>query len=352
MKQTLFIVTLIFGYSLFAREPLTNNELADIISQFQYDSQYTQIEDKKKESPSQNCWTYQRTIATTYPNAQEPLEVNLEMFVPNRDKLNGTQAPLVVVIPPIGGVTFLDRGMARTLCNQKMAAIIVTNDFANVEYQSKVALLPPEDHQKSFFRISAAIKATVQMSEDDSDINADKTGIFGVSLGGILGSFVMSTQSNISVGYFIVAGGDIPHILAYSEQGEIKKIRQKRMTEQNLQSQDEYEDFLRQHITFDPLDTAATMLPATLQMVVATKDKSVPSQNQEYLYEAFGKPKTKFYKQDHLQTILSSLLLGSKKKGIAQFFSERFKLENPRPEHFDNLFSNTQPLVVNHFHIQ
>lgn len=87
-------------------------------------------------------------------------------------------------------------------------------------------------------------------------------------------------------------------------------------------------------------------------MVVATKDKSVPSQNQEYLYEAFGKPKTKFYKQDHLQTILSSLLLGSKKKGIAQFFSERFKLENPRPEHFDNLFSNTQPLVVNHFHIQ
>lgn len=218
-----------------------------------------------------------------------------------------------------------------------MAAILISNDFANVKYQSEKELLPVEDHQMTYYRVAAAVKAAISQIKDDENLDQDKIGLLGVSLGGILSSFVMATQQEIAAGYFVVAGGDVPEILATSQQEEIAIIRDKRMKEQNLATADDYEDYLRQHITIDPIDISITMMPETLRMVIASEDRNVPTPNQWALHRAFGEPENDLLDLGHLDAILNSLLPGKKRREIARFFQMRFAEPNPRPETFDTL---------------
>lgn len=336
MERILIILCLLsVTVSSWARDPISDEEVAAIIKEFQYESRYTEKESYKDGGAFSSCWIYEKTLETEYPQMNEPLNVYMKMYIPNRSRLGEDKVPAVIMVPPVGGINFLDRQMGETFCANNIAAVILTNDFANLDAQASGELLPPDDHQMSFYRVGAAVKATKAMIRDDLNMNEEKVGVFGVSLGGILSAFVMSTQPDLSAGYFVVAGGDIPNILAFSEQDKITSIRRKRMKEENLQSKEEYEAFLRQHMTMDPVDMARTMVPETLRMVVATRDDVVPTFNQEMLHFAYGEPKADFLPAGHLDAVLDSLLFGGDRKRVARFFKERFAEDNPRPKEFE-----------------
>lgn len=331
------LAAIVVFFSAQAREPLPKEAAIQVIDQFQYQGNYQILSDKKQGGFFDSCWEYDRVFETQYPDMDEPLDVDVTLYVPNRDRLGSDQVPVVIMIPPVGGTNILDTQMARTFCDYDIAAIVLKNDFANIDYQAEVELLPPEDHQKTFYRIVAAVKGSMAMIDDDDNLKYDKIGIFGVSLGGILSSFVMETQSDISAGYFLVAGGDIPQILAYSEQENVSIIRRKRMNEENISTKEEYENYLRRYITLDPIDLAVTMLPETINMVIAKKDTTVPSSNQFALHKAFGEPEAIYYNSGHLDTIIGTLLWGQNRADVARFFSARFSEDNPRPPAFRQL---------------
>ncbi|MEM7646252.1 MAG: alpha/beta hydrolase family protein, partial [Pseudomonadota bacterium] len=298
---------------------------------------YVETKSKGSTSSSSSCWKYEKEFQTTAPNLADALPVEVEMYIPNRNRLGSEKVPMVFILPPIGGVNLLDRRLARTLCANKMAAMIIANDFANVDLQSKKPLLPVSDHQETFYRLHAAIRGLFAFANDDANINPEKVGIVGASLGGILSAFVMSTQPDISAGVFITSGGDIPEILAQSQQDEIEKIRKKRMTEQGFTTKAEYEAFLRQHLFYDPMDMTLTMLPETMQMVIAKRDRNVPTINQEALHKAFKTPKARFLNEGHVSTIISTLFPQRRRQEIANFLESRFSQDNPRKPLFRSL---------------
>lgn len=318
-----------------ARDPLQPEEVADIIEQFQYAPVYQEVSSKQTNWKSSGCWTIEKVFETKYPDLEEPFKVAMTMYIPNRKRLGDKTVPAVIMIPPVGGVNLLDKRTAGTLCDSKIAGIIVANDFANIQYQADKALLPPEDHQKTFHRIGAAVKGIMKMISDDKNLDYDRVGMFGVSLGGILGSFVMATQPDIAAGYFVVAGGDVPQILATSKQDEVSKIRARRMREQGFKNSAEYEEFLREYITFDPADLGITMPRDTINMMISRQDTRVPTENQFLLHKAFNEPEATYSSKEHLMAIFGFLFPGAGRKRIARFFTERFKLENPRPKAFD-----------------
>ncbi len=336
----------LFSQPTFARDPLDPQQVAEIISQFQYEGVYDEIKSSKSGGFLSRCWVYEKVFETKYPEATEPLKVSMKMYIPNRDSLGEDAIPAVIMIPPIGGENLLDRKTADTLCDYNMAGIILTNDFANIESQANGKLLPPEDHQETYLRISAAIKGTMTMIDQDPNLDYNRIGIFGVSLGGILSSFVMATQPDISAGYFVVAGGDVPEILATSSQEEVAKIRRKRMQAEGFETREEYEDYLRKYIQFDPVDLASTMIPDTLNMVIAERDENVPTTNQMLLHEAFGEPTAHYYNDGHVSTVISFLFPSSGRRKIIRFFQERFELENPRPAIF-TMLDQYFPLAAN-----
>lgn len=338
--ERLFLAMLglvLFSQTTFARDPLSPQEVEQVVQEFQFPGVYNEIKSQKDGGMFSSCWVYHRQFETDYPGAQEPYKVDMQMYIPNRDRLGSDVIPAVVMVPPVGGVNLLDRKTADSLCEGKMAAIILTNDFANIESQASGKLKDPTDHQETFYRIAAAIKGSMVMVEQDPNLDIERFGVFGVSLGGILTSFVMATQPDIAAGYFVVAGGDVPEILASSDQEEVSKIRRKRMQEEGFETRDEYEAYLRQYITLDPVDLAATMTPETLNMVIAEKDHTVPTDNQYLLHKAFGEPDAEYYNDSHVSTVISTLFPSSGRRRIVRFFKERFEIQNPRPTLFDFL---------------
>lgn len=107
------------------------------------------------------------------------------------------------------------------------------------------------------------------------------------------------------------------------------------MREENLQTVEEYEDYLRQYVTLDPIDISLTMAPETLNMVISNRDATVPSANQMALHKAFGEPETIYSNDNHTMTIISFLFPNSGRLKVANFFEDRFELENPRPDFFN-----------------
>ncbi len=338
-RIVLFLFLFNFSLLSMARDPLPAESIGDVLTDFQYESQYTIVDDNENSSSWSSCWTYNRVIETTFPNMQEPLDVNLQMYVPNRKSLGDEEVPVVFILPPVGGANFLDRNMAETFCDNKIAAIIISNDFANIDSQSNGSLLPPEDHGQALHRAVAGVKATMAMVTDDLNLNQKKMGIFGASLGGILGSFAMTTQKEIAAGYFIVAGGDIPNILAHSQQEDVARIRRKRMAAENIETKEEYETYIRNYVTLDPIDLGLTMLPETIKMVISKRDDAVPTENQYNLHQAFGEPEADYSNDGHVDTVVGSLLFGNSRRRIANFFKDRFKVDNPRPAIFEFLNS-------------
>lgn len=335
MDRIVIIASLIFITTFsWAREPLSELEMAEIITEFQYPSNYNETLSNQSGGSWDSCWTYRKTFETNHPASVDPLTVNITMYMPNRQKIGDSTVPAVLMLPPTGGVNLLDRKMAKTFCSAKMSAIIIENDFANIESQAKGPLLDPADHELSYHRATAAVKAVMQFVADDEQLDQERVGLFGVSLGGILGAFAMATQPEIAAGYLIVAGGDVPNILAHSEQDEVSRIRRKRMKEQGFNTRDEYEIFLREHMVLDPMDLTLTMLPETLHMVISRRDDNVPTENQEALHLAFGEPEATYSNSGHVNTVINSLLFKGDRRRVSRFFKKRFEMQNPRIQAF------------------
>lgn len=328
MERIIVIILAIFTVQItWARDPISDNKLAQVIDQFQYITQYREIKNKSHSSGWDSCWEYTINLETDYPGMTNPLEVTTNFYIPNRDDLGSEQIPMVILLPPMGGKNFLDEKMANTLCSKNIAAMIVTNDFTGIQSGD---VPPVEDHEMAIHRSVAGVKAAMAFGVDDVNIDGDKLGIFGVSLGGVLGTFVMETQANLAAGYFVVAGGDIPYILANSTNDEVRRVRRVRMEEEGFTTKEEYEAFLRVHMSLDPFDLGRALPAETVNMVISKNDTTVPTQNQIDLHMALGSPDATYSNSGHVDTVIDTLFWGDGRRRIANFFAERFKLENPR----------------------
>ena len=328
MERILILLSLLVAVqTAWARDPISDEKLTQIVDQFQYITIYN-IKDNNTNSGSwDTCWYYTTNLETDYPGATGNYEIKTKFYIPNRDDLGTDQVPFVILLPPMGGANFLDESMAETLCSRNIAAMIITNDFTGVQNGD---VPPVEDHDMAFHRTVAGVKAAMAFAKDDPNVNGDKVGLFGVSLGGILGSFAMSTQLDISAGYFVVAGGDVPHILAYSDNEQVARIRVERMKLEGFTTKDEYEDYLRVNMSLDPFDLSRSVPSETISMVLSRNDTTVPTEDQLLLHTGYGQPKVQYTNSGHVDAVIETLLWGDSRRKIADFFKERFKLENPR----------------------
>ena len=168
------------------------------------------------------------------------------------------------------------------------------------------------------------------MLRESDEFNHEKVGVLGASLGGLLSVFAMSVLPEVSAGYFAVAGGDFPSILANSNQDVAKRLRSYRMSKFGMTSPEEYEDYLRRNLRYDPLDFASEIPTDAVRMVISNKDRKVPTENQWLLHEALGRPLSKVYRWGHIWTIFFSLGNKDNQDEITDFFVERFSQDNPR----------------------
>ena len=305
--------------TLFAYVPINYERRNELLQEFKY-TPVVNVTSSLKIGCRGEAFEY----TTTYPQRETPLSIKAKTYIPTTKN-----SPVVFMLPSLGGTNQLDQTLAESFCKQNIAAILITTSFIG---SNGDALVPVGDHDHALRRVVSALKGALVASQNLEQINKEKIGLFGISLGGILGSVAYGVMPEISAATFVVNGGDIPFIMAYSDQPTMIKLRQARMQEQNLKTIKEYELYLRDHLTLDPLHFAKTSDAKNTKLFLSKTDNSVPSETQLQYYTSMGSPtETTFYSMAHAATIFAVLgPTSSHKAKIVQWFATRFENPNSR----------------------
>lgn len=319
---SLFILLTVSKLSLAAYRPISDDKMHELLKSFEYTPNVQSIR-----TATSSCEGKDFEFTTTYPQRETALNIKGKAFIPTNPN---SPVPIVFMLPPISGANATDIQLGKIFCRNKIAAFIITSNLTGLGED----LVPVTDHDHTHRRVSSAIKGGIVIARTYPQINTDKVGLFGPSLGGILGSVVFSVLPEISAATFLVNGGYVPHILANSDQRPVVKLKNERMKEQKLSTNEEYEEYLNNKLEIDPLHFAKLVNPDSIKLYLSNADRSVPSVDQMAYYEALGKPKeTKFYSVGHIPTIVAIMALSEEKQNIADWFGKRFALPNPRMSH-------------------
>lgn len=323
MKPYLYaLLVLIIANVSYGYRAISDEQLQGLMQSFQY-----RPDVRVSVKPKISCDSQVLKYTTTYPQRETPLEIEARAYIPGRDSTLPA-APVVFILPPLGGTNPLDNLMAETFCKNRIAAIIIVTDLTGLDSST---LVPVTDHDHTARRVASAIKGGMLLMQDYAEVNTDKVGIFGASLGGILSSVAYAVIPEISAATFLVNGGDMPYILTHSDQPKVIALKNARKKEQGLQSDAEYEAYLNDHLEIDPLHFAKLIPTESVKQFLSKNDASVASSKQIEYYKAIGKPsEVKFYEVGHAPTIVAVMSLGKQRREIADWFNERFALPNPR----------------------
>ena len=232
-----------------------------------------------------------------------------------------SKPPVVMVLPMSGGGYTIERHFASYFANRGYAAIIVHRDKVPKDQQLIENLNP------MIRRVILDHKRVIDWLETVPEVDATRTGIFGISLGGIKSAMLAPLENRICAAIIGLAGGDLPYILVHSTEPGLAKRREEFLKEHNL-TPDTAEAELRKMLTRDPLMYAPYIDPKKVLLVLARYDTVVPIAKGLELKEKMGNPETIMIPSGHYTAVLSIPYIKSQS---FDFFEKRFAEVGDKP---------------------
>jgi hypothetical protein len=263
------------------------------------------------DAKASHCWLRRTTLSTEDPVTQLGSTIVFDEYLPGNPDRAGF--PSVVILPPTGGESFIDRGYARSLCRRHVAGVIIKQWTHDTE-----AGLDFKTHDRGFARGIVAIRRVKHWIL--SERPGAKLGILGTSVGGLYAGLALSLDSDFSAGALIVAGAPLASILARSTLPPVIQQREARMKEFSISSQQEYEQRLLAEIELDMLRVGNLLASRPMLMIRSSTDTVVPADTQEKLWNAAGNPRGEVYSSSHKWSIVRAYLF--QRARVARFFAE------------------------------
>ncbi len=135
-------------------------------------------------------------------------------------------------------------------------------------------------------------------------VDKDRVGLFGVSMGAIIGSMVSALEgSNVKASVLVIGGGSIADILMTADDEEIGETRNKWIA--RFENRDQLEQKLHQVLDpVDPLRLAPLIPAASTLMIHARFDHVVRYPLCTSIWEAAGKPERVVIPTGHYSSVL------------------------------------------------
>jgi len=233
----------------------------------------------------------------------------LDCYTPNKVK----PAPVILILPIIGGDYPLEQHFARYFARHGMAAVLVRRDkFVKGERFDQI--------DSVLRQCTIDARQALDWIETQPEYDASRIGLFGVSMGAIRGALLLPAEPRIRAATLGLVGGDLPWILANTEEPSIARRRRAVMNKENI-SQRELEERLRASITLDPAAVAPSVDPRKVFLVLAACDTSVPVHKGWELRRLMGKPETMIVPAGHYSALLFIPCIRAQ---TLRFFRERF----------------------------
>lgn len=229
-------------------------------------------------------------------------------------------SPVVVVVPTMRGFSKVETRVAEQFCNNATAVLVADVNDNTVPQGFPNWGMEDERNRYSIL----ALRAAIDYASISPHFLPGKVGIFGASMGGILTSFIAGLEAKRLAGTFIVVGGgNLPFVLANSDEGKVSKIKKARMSAERIGSQEAYEEKLHQVLRYDPIFFASLAKTDKIYMVMSSVDTKVPAEAQTELHNAFKAPAHSVYELSHGLTIGNIVYLQFGM--VLDFFRDRFK---------------------------
>lgn len=200
---------------------------------------------------------------------------------------DGKKHATIVVLPIMGGSYFFAESFAK---------LFAKKDFSVLRFERKGKLF--DKNQENMFEYTTTvmkqtiidIRRGIDWLEKQPEVDKDKIGVEGISLGAITACLLAEADSRIKAGVFFLSGGDLAMILSTSKEPEIVRYRDMLLKKNNWTLEQFKEICASYTDEIDPLTYAKLIDPSKMLMMNGYFDKVVIMESAEKLWEEMGKP--------------------------------------------------------------
>ncbi|HVX13292.1 MAG TPA: alpha/beta hydrolase family protein [Pirellulales bacterium] len=223
--------------------------------------------------------------------------VHCEYFRPGQAAENPVKkCPAVIVLHILGGDFDLSRLFARQLAQGGVAALFVKLPYYGPRRPegAKMRMVSenPRETVAGMRQAILDIRRGVAWLAAQDEVDAERLGVFGISLGGITGALALAIEPRLSMGCLMLAGGDVARVAW--DNPELRKLRD-RWTSQGGSK----EEFFELWKSIDPITYADRARGKRVLMLNARNDEVIPPACSESLWRALGEPDIVWYDAGH-----------------------------------------------------
>lgn len=233
--------------------------------------------------------TFPSPVTTTEPSNNT---VHCEYFRPR----SGEKMPGVIVLHILGGDFPLARLFCYSLARRNVAALFLKMPYYGPRRDPNSARrMISKDPLETVAGMTQAvldIRHGTAWLASRVEIDAERLGVFGISLGGITGALAATAEPRLKNVCLVLAGGDIGQIVW--ESPELEEIRN-----YWVQRGGTREEFLSAMKSIDPVSYAAGMRGRRVLMLNAKDDEVIRKPCTMSLWKAFGEPEIVWYDGGH-----------------------------------------------------
>ncbi len=213
----------------------------------------------------------------------------------------------LLILPPTGGVTVLDRSFARKFARAGYDVYVVET-WTGLGFET----VNLDMHNTTYGAGQRAIQAVL------AQIDTDFIGILGTSVGALHAIIAASQEAKVDAVFAIVGGTPQSEIIVKSKVQQMVALRQKRFAHYKFTNDSEYQKALDDIFKLEPLKLEPLFKGKKLGMVLAKSDDKVPTSTQEQLRELWSPSLLIEYDGGHFSTIIKTWFFEDDK--ILEFF--------------------------------
>jgi dienelactone hydrolase len=212
----------------------------------------------------------------------------------------GARAPAAIILHHLAGADRLETMVADFLSRSGVAALEVDFPYYGArrpkdrrDVEKGLLRADFEDGIAASRQSVADVRRALDWLLSRPEVDPERVGIVGISLGAIQGSLVLGVEPRLRRNVLTLGGGDVASILT-TESRETRKVRAV-LAERGITK----EDLARKLAPIEPLRYAARIDPRTVLMLNASEDEIIPKACTEALWRTIGEPEIHWYPTGH-----------------------------------------------------
>jgi len=245
----------------------------------------------------------------------DPIAPNQPIDIELYETRRAGRRPAILVSPILGGSYPIERSFCRFFARQGFHAVLVHRE--KIDFGSDRGAVYVEE---MLARAVITNRVVIQWMATQPAIDPERLGLFGISLGGIVGIMTAAVEPSLNAHVIALTGGSIADIFRTTSDPTLT-IPRNRYLERTASTTEQLCASLQDTVNTDPLRLAAYVDPASILFITARFDRTIRPRYGLQLWRALGEPELVALPSGHYSAII---WLPYIRRATIRFFRRRF----------------------------